>query len=277
MNIEEIAREKNIVPYIISPRNDEYIGRLQAFAAAVIKAHEAKLIESVGEPHHVGDSEFESWYAQENVLNSSKQQLRNAYAAGMGEYCYTATQVAAAVARANAEVEQLRVQLAGCGVAAMQNTESSKSQRAVKGDYGYSESYADVCRAVDREIEHRERITELESERDMWKATAEAVVDVEKSQMRLRIESLESARMAYAREFPLNADGEPDGEPDVGNIHANIRAMKNALKVALEALESIVPCIEVHGDQYKPGNMWHTLSDKGADAIKQIKEVLHAE
>lgn len=59
------------------------------------------------------------------------------------------------------EVEQLRVQLAGCGVAALQNTESSKEQRAKRGDYGYSESYADVCRAVDREIELRTQNAKL--------------------------------------------------------------------------------------------------------------------
>lgn len=41
-------------------------------------------------------------------------------------------------------------------------------------------------------------------------------------QQAARIAELESARIAYASEFPLNADG----EPDVGNVHANIRAMK---------------------------------------------------
>ena len=61
------------------------------------------------------------------------------------------------------EVEQLRVQLAGCGVAAMQNTESSKDDRAKRGDYGWSESYGDVCRAVDREIELRAKLAELEA------------------------------------------------------------------------------------------------------------------
>lgn len=36
------------------------------------------------------------------------------------------------------------------------------------------------------------------------------------------VSGLRAARIAYASEFPLNADG----EPDVGSIHANIRAMK---------------------------------------------------
>lgn len=45
-----------------------------------------------------------------------------------------------------------------------------------------------------------------------------------------RIAELEAARIAYASEFPLNADG----DYDVGNIHANIRKLKAEL-VALKA------------------------------------------
>jgi hypothetical protein len=41
-------------------------------------------------------------------------------------------------------------------------------------------------------------------------------------QLRNRVSQLEAARIGYASEFPLTADG----EPDVGNIHANIRALK---------------------------------------------------
>ena len=59
------------------------------------------------------------------------------------------------------EVEQLRVQLAGCGVAAMQNTEATIRDRAVDGDYGYSAAYSDVCRAVDREICYREALKRI--------------------------------------------------------------------------------------------------------------------
>lgn len=61
----------------------------------------------------------------------------------------------AALKERDAEIEQLRVQLAGCGVAAMQNTESSKADRVTRGGYGWSESYGDVCRMVDREIAQR--------------------------------------------------------------------------------------------------------------------------
>ena len=54
------------------------------------------------------------------------------------------------------ENERLCCQLAGCGVAALENTVSSRSRRAVRGDYGHSASYEDVCNAVDREIALRE-------------------------------------------------------------------------------------------------------------------------
>lgn len=67
-----------------------------------------------------------------------------------------------AFVEARREIEQLRVQLAGCGVAAMQNTLESAKERAKEGDYGWSQSYADVCVAVDREIDLRKRLAEAE-------------------------------------------------------------------------------------------------------------------
>ena len=60
-----------------------------------------------------------------------------------------------------AEIEKLRVQLAGRGVVAMQNTEKSIKDRAKDGDYGYSASYSDVCKAVDREIRYREALKDI--------------------------------------------------------------------------------------------------------------------
>ena len=71
---------------------------------------------------------------------------------------------AAEVRRLQDEIEQLRCQLAGCGVAALENTVSSRSRRAVRGDYGYSASYEEVCNAVDREISLREENERLRIE-----------------------------------------------------------------------------------------------------------------
>jgi hypothetical protein len=44
----------------------------------------------------------------------------------------------------------------------------------------------------------------------------------ERDALRAERDALKAARIAYASEFPPNADG----EPDVGNIHANIRLLK---------------------------------------------------
>lgn len=63
--------------------------------------------------------------------------------------------------RLAAEVEQLHVQLAGCGVAATQDTKDSREDRAGLGDYGYSASYGAVCRRVDECIDLRDEVTRL--------------------------------------------------------------------------------------------------------------------
>lgn len=50
------------------------------------------------------------------------------------------------------ELERVRIQLAGCGVAAGANTVESIKERIDAANPYYSASYGDVCRAVDREI-----------------------------------------------------------------------------------------------------------------------------
>jgi hypothetical protein len=78
--------------------------------------------------------------------------------------------LATEVRRLREENERLRVQLAGCGVAAMQNTADSRKDRIKSGDYGWSASYSDVCGAVDREIALREENERLraDAERYQW-------------------------------------------------------------------------------------------------------------
>lgn len=63
------------------------------------------------------------------------------------------------------------------------------------------------------------------------------------AESRAEVSGLRAARMAYASEFPLNADG----EPDVGNVHANIRALKARAERLAAALLNVLPYVE-HAD-----------------------------
>lgn len=74
----------------------------------------------------------------------------------------------------------------------------------------------------------------------------EKCMQAEINDLRSENSSLRASRIAYANEFPLNANG----EPDVGSIHQNIRALKaensrlrKASTCALEILEcGDLPC-----------------------------------
>jgi len=70
------------------------------------------------------------------------------------------------IAELEEALEHERLRLAGCGVAAMQNTEESRKDRIDIDHHCYSASYGDVCRAVDREIK-------LRAERDEARALVE--------------------------------------------------------------------------------------------------------
>ena len=52
----------------------------------------------------------------------------------------------------DAELEDMRVSLAACGVAASANTEETVAHRINRRNKYWSASYGDVCRMVDREI-----------------------------------------------------------------------------------------------------------------------------
>ncbi|MGA2254584.1 MAG: hypothetical protein ABSG53_07985 [Thermoguttaceae bacterium] len=69
----------------------------------------------------------------------------------------TSIATTAEIVALKAEIERLRVQLSGCGVAAMQDTRESAKNRVKEGDYGWSASYGDVCRQIDKLIEAREQ------------------------------------------------------------------------------------------------------------------------
>ena len=68
------------------------------------------------------------------------------------------------IARLRAEVETERLRLAACGVAAMQNTVSSITQRLTRDNPYWSASYGDVCGAVDREMNLRDEVERLKTE-----------------------------------------------------------------------------------------------------------------
>ena len=54
--------------------------------------------------------------------------------------------------RLRAEVEDARMKLAACSVAAIQNTPASAKDRLPLGHPYYNGAYKDVCDAVDREM-----------------------------------------------------------------------------------------------------------------------------
>lgn len=75
-----------------------------------------------------------------------------------------------------AELETERIRLAGCGVAALMNTEELKANRVSRDNPYWSASYQDVCNMVDREIELREElatarkvIEKLREQRNAWR------------------------------------------------------------------------------------------------------------
>jgi len=60
---------------------------------------------------------------------------------------------------------------------------------------------------------------------DGWAAGWDQALKQRQASEAVRVRQLEAARIAYAREFPPDENG----DPDVGNIHANIRKLKSQL------------------------------------------------
>lgn len=60
-----------------------------------------------------------------------------------------------------AECELQMMQMAAVMTASMQNTQSTVKDRITRENPYYSQGYEDVCRAIDREIEHREAAERL--------------------------------------------------------------------------------------------------------------------
>lgn len=64
----------------------------------------------------------------------------------------------ARIAELEAQLETERMRLAGCGVAALSNTPGTVAQRIARDNSYWSASYGDVCSAVDREMDLREKL-----------------------------------------------------------------------------------------------------------------------
>ena len=101
------------------------------------------------------------------------------------------------------EIEQLRMQLAACGVAAMQNTRNSIAERIDRTNLYWSASYGDICAAVDREVSYREEIERLKADchtMELESAEAYALVLSHESVIdRLKAELVQAAQKERER------------------------------------------------------------------------------
>lgn len=85
----------------------------------------------------------------------------------------------AALAEKTAEVETLRLQLAGCGVAAMQDLVECRADRLTPDSPYWSASYGDVCRQVDALIACRAALAEAQADSAKLREAIEAAVKAE--------------------------------------------------------------------------------------------------
>ena len=176
-------------------------------------------------------------------------------------YCSKCVDTALRQARKELEREQLR--LAACSVAARANTPDSAAGRINRDHPYWSASYADVCLAVDREMDLRAKLAAAERERDEWQGISSRHSD-EIADLNLVIDHHEcvegqlrtdNERLTRERDTYLKALHDLD--PRVIQLEANateIKADRDALrercgryKKALEQLSEIRHCIITKG------------------------------
>jgi hypothetical protein len=124
--------------------------------------------------------------------------------------------------RAEAENERLRVQLAGCGVAAMGNTRESLERNRLSPDtYGYSASYGDCLRAAEREIAEREAKETAERDARELRGRVERLAEAADVDAKPKAVGTEAhlgwtQAHAYYAEKIRTALATPSGAPDSG-------------------------------------------------------------
>lgn len=106
----------------------------------------------------MNDSEKKAW--EELVVVSDevifpKRLGSTTYKFGSGDQFRAILAADAELTRLREEVEHERFRLAACSVAAMSNTPDTVANRLDSNHPCYSASYADVCRAIDREMSLR--------------------------------------------------------------------------------------------------------------------------
>ena len=129
--------------------------------------------------------------------------------------------------------ETLQMKLVACGVAAMQNTESSIKGRLSPDQEYYSASYQDVCNAVDREMK-------LESENKLLKEERRADA----------VDGLCAQDKAYNRIIQLEADNKRLKEEALAGQKAveaieNLPMLRRSWGLSLEVKKIV--------DEYKRG------------------------
>lgn len=82
----------------------------------------------------------------------------------VGDKLYTHAQPCVKCEELKLQIGTERLRLAACGVAARSNTEKTVKHRITSEHPYWSESYFDVCRSVDREMEQREKNDRLNAQ-----------------------------------------------------------------------------------------------------------------